>query len=134
MAQEFKEKTITINLKQVFSKPAGKRAVNAKSVIIQKLKKETRLSEYKISNKVNEALWARGKYTVPRRIILKVVNEKGKGIILLPSEKYEPKQDKKKETKTTEKKEEKAEEKPKAEPAKKEEVKKAEKAKTEEKK
>jgi ribosomal protein L31E len=126
MAQEFKEKTITINLKQVFSKPAGKRAVNAKSVILQKIKKETRLEDFKISNQVNEALWSRGKYTVPRKIVLKVVNEKGKGIILLPSEKYEPKQDKKKETpKTTEKKEEKTEEKPKAETAKKEDTKKA---------
>jgi ribosomal protein L31E len=134
MAQEFKEKTITVNLKQVFSKPAGKRAVNAKSVIIQKLKKETRLTDYKISNKVNEALWARGKYTVPRIIVLKVVNEKGKGIILLPTEKYEPKQDKKKETKTAEKKEEKTEEKQKVEPVKKEETKKTEKAKQEEKK
>ncbi len=135
MAQEFKEKTITINLRKVFSKPAGKRAVNAKHTILQAVKKETRLKEFKISNKVNEALWARGKYTVPRTIIVKIANEKGKGIILLPTEKYEPKQDKKKETKTAEKtKETKVEEKPKTENTKKEETKKSEKAKPEEKK
>ena len=129
MAKEFKEKTITINLKQVFQKPVTKRAINANYVLRESVRKETRLNEFSISNKINELLWSRGKYNCPRKITVKVVNEKGKAVIMLPEEKYTPKSDKKKtDTKADEKKtetkapetakaEKKADAKPEAKPA-----------------
>ena len=95
MAKEFKEKTITINLRKVFQKPATKRAISAKNMLKAAVTKETRLKETTISNKLNELIWGRGKYKTPRIITVKVINEKGRGVILLPEEKYEPKQDKK---------------------------------------
>ncbi len=96
MAKEFKEKTITVNLKQVFQKPVTKRAINANYVLRETVRKETRLKEFSISNKINELFWSRGKYNCPRKVTVKVVNEKGRAIIMLPEEKYTPKSDKKK--------------------------------------
>jgi len=98
MAQDFKEKTITINLRKVFNKPVTKRAISAKYALIQAVEKETRLKKILISNKVNEMLWANGKFNTPRKITIKVVKEKETGRVMLPEEKYETKQEKKKET------------------------------------
>lgn len=106
MAQEFKEKTITINLSKVFEKPVTKRAISAKNMLKAAVQKETRLKEVSVSNKVNEEMWGRGKYNAPRKITIKIINEKGRAIILMPNEKYEPQQDKKKETKKGETKKE----------------------------
>jgi len=119
MAQEFKEKMITVNLRKVFNKPVTKRAISAKYALKQAVEKETRLKTLFISNKVNELLWANGKFNAPRKITIKVVKEKDTGRIMLPEEKYESKQDKKKETKT-EKKEEPKKEKTQTTPEKKE--------------
>ncbi|MFA6064824.1 MAG: hypothetical protein WCW44_06395 [archaeon] len=127
MAKEFKEKTITVNLKQVFQKPVTKRAINANYVLRETVRKETRLKEFSISNKINELFWSRGKYNCPRKVTVKIVNEKGKAIIMLPEEKYTPKSDKKTASKAETKTEVKAE--PKApEAAKTEKAKPAEKA------
>ena len=95
MAKEFKEKTITINLSKVFEKPVTKRVIAAKHIICEGVKKETRLKEHKISNELNELLWCRGKYNAQRKITVKIVNEKGVARIMLPSEKYEAKKEKK---------------------------------------
>ncbi|VVB74392.1 50S ribosomal protein L31e [uncultured archaeon] len=95
MAQEFKEKTITVNLRAVFAKPTTKRAINAKHVLKNAVRKETRLKELKISNKVNELIWSRGRFNAPRKMTIKVIAEKENGIIMLPEEKYEAKKDKK---------------------------------------
>jgi len=32
-----------------------------------------------VSNKVNEKIWSRGKYNAPRKITIKVINEKREG-------------------------------------------------------
>jgi ribosomal protein L31E len=95
MAKEFKEKTITVNLRKAFEKPDTKRAICAKNMLIVAVKKETRLKDVRISNKVNEAFWARGRGNCPRRITVKIVAEKGMGMVLLPDEKYEAKKEKK---------------------------------------
>ena len=110
MAQEFKEKTITVNLRKVFQKPATKRAISGKNMLKVAVFKETRFKEVSISNKVNEEFWKRGKYNCPRKITVKVVAEKGRAVVLMPDEKYAPKQDKKGKEKEA-KKEEKADEK-----------------------
>ncbi|MCX6802978.1 MAG: hypothetical protein NTY48_00205 [Candidatus Diapherotrites archaeon] len=95
MAKEFKEKTITINLRKVFQKPATKRAISAKNMLKAAVKKETRFNEIKISRALNEKLWERGLYTAPRKITVKIIAEKEIARVMLPAEKYEPKQEKK---------------------------------------
>jgi ribosomal protein L31E len=105
MAQEFKEKTIIVNLRKVFDKPTTKRAINAKHVLKQIVEKETRLKKILISNGVNELIWARGKFNSPRKIKVKIIKEKDTGRVMLPEEKYETKQENKKDTKTEKKQE-----------------------------
>ncbi len=95
MAKEFKEKTITVNLRAVFAKPTTKRAINSSHVLKNLVRKETRLKELKISNKVNELIWSRGRFNAPRKMTVKIIAEKENGIIMLPEEKYEAKKDKK---------------------------------------
>jgi ribosomal protein L31E len=107
MAQEFKEKKITVNLVKAFSKPRTKRAKSAMHFLEEAVKKETRLSKAKISNAVNETLWGRGLFNCPRSITVKIIADKDTARIYLPDEKVEEK--KAKETKKEEKKEEKAE-------------------------
>lgn len=108
MAKDFKERIITINLKRAFEKPVTKRAIGAKFALKAGVEKETRLHKQLISNKLNEFLWARGKYNAPRKITIKVIKDKDTARIMLPEEKYEPKTDKKKETKVAAKEEAKA--------------------------
>lgn len=95
MAKDFKEKTITINLARVFEKPVTKRCISAKHTICESVKKETRLKEFKISNELNMLLWSKGKYNAQRKITIKVVKDKDTARIMLPTEKYEPKEAKK---------------------------------------
>lgn len=104
MAKEFKEKTITVNLRKAFEKPATKRAICAKNMLKKAVEKETRKSTVKLSNQVNETIWARGRGNTPRKIIVKIISEKEKALVMLPSEKYEPKDKKKEAAKKEEKK------------------------------
>jgi large subunit ribosomal protein L31e len=111
MAKEFKEKTITINLRKVFDKPVTKRAKSSLFVVKQAVKKETRAENIKLSNLVNETLWEKGLFKAQRKITVKVVSEKDGVRVYLPTEKPLVKETKKSEK--TEKKELSKEEKPK---------------------
>ena len=73
MVKEFKEKTITINLRRAFAKPVTKRAKSALFAMKQAVKKETRAENIKVSNLVNETLWEKGLFKCPRKITVKVV-------------------------------------------------------------
>jgi large subunit ribosomal protein L31e len=95
MVKEFKEKTITINLRKVFEKPVTKRARSALFVVKQAIKKETRAENIKISNLVNETIWEKGKYKPPRKITVKVVLVKDGVNVYLPTEKVQTKETKK---------------------------------------
>jgi len=94
MAKEFKEKTITINLRRAFDKPDTKRAKAALWVTKQAIKKETRAKEILISNGVNEYLWSRGLFHNPRKITVKVVSDKDRVTAYLPEEKITKKDEK----------------------------------------
>jgi large subunit ribosomal protein L31e len=99
MAKEFKEKTITINLKKAFSKPTSKRAKSALFFVKEAVKKESRKKEIAVSNGINETLWARGLYKIPRRIVVKIIAEKERAFVCLPNEKIAKKEEKKGEAK-----------------------------------
>jgi len=122
MAKEFKEKIITINLRKAFNKPETKRAKAALYLVKQAVKKETRKTEFRVSNAVNEKVWSRGLKKSLRHITVKVIPDKEIARIYLPEEKVEekkkaekgkkaeikkeePKAAEKKETKTTPEKE-----------------------------
>jgi len=98
MAKPYTEKKITINLSKVFNKPVTKRAKSAVFLVRSKVRKETRAEDVLLSNKVNEALWAKGMKSSPRKLSVKVINDKGAANVYLPDEKVElKKEDKKKE-------------------------------------
>ncbi|MCX6801439.1 MAG: hypothetical protein NTZ73_04595 [Candidatus Diapherotrites archaeon] len=99
MAKEFKEKTITVNLKKAFFKPTSKRAKSALFFVKEAVKKESRKKEVAISNGINESLWARGLYKIPRRIVVKIIAEKERAFVCLPNEKITKKEEKKGEAK-----------------------------------
>lgn len=134
MAQEFKEKTLNINLRRVFDKPTSKRAIASLYVVKESVKKETRKTNIALSNGVNELLWSKGKFGAIRNITVKVVadeKDKSKAMVYLPDEKIAEKKEakkaapaKKEEAKKEEVKEDKAKE-----PKKKEEAKATAKAK-----
>jgi len=91
MAQDLKERTINLNLKRVFEKPVTKRATGALFVIKESVKKETRATDIRLSNKVNEIVWARGKFNCPRHLTIKVLKMKDYVMVTLPEEKFEEK-------------------------------------------
>ncbi|MDD3159384.1 MAG: hypothetical protein PHQ98_00260 [Candidatus ainarchaeum sp.] len=98
MAKKFKEKTITVNLREVFNKPETKRARCAKNLLKSKVEKETRVKNILITNAVNNALWAKGLFKSIRKIIVKVVLEKEDTVrVYLPDEKIIEKKETKKE-------------------------------------
>ncbi|MFA5763522.1 MAG: hypothetical protein WC915_01790 [archaeon] len=102
MAKDFKEKTITVNLTKVFNKPVTKRAKSALFALKNAIRKETRIDNIKISNGVNEAVWARGLYHTPRKITVKLVKEKTDVRAYLPEEKIIAVEEKKTDKKTVE--------------------------------
>ena len=100
MAKEYTEKKIIINLTKVCTKPMTKRTRAGIFLLKNKVRKETRAKEVMLSNQVNEAIWARGMYHCPRKITVKVINDKGNARVYLPDEKVElKKEEKKKEAK-----------------------------------
>ncbi len=103
MAKEFKEKTITVNLRYAFTKPETKRARASMQIVKKAVEKETRKKNLKISNGVNELLWSRGLKKSLRKITVKIIAEKDSTKVMLPNEKVQVKTEKK-ETKTGEKK------------------------------
>jgi len=111
MVKEFKEKTITVNLSKAFEKPETKRAKGALKILIDKIRKETRAKNIKITNSVNEAIWGKGLFKSLRKITVKVVQEKDNVRVYLPEDKIveEKKQTTKKETIKEEKSEAKSE-------------------------
>jgi len=96
MAKEYKEKKITINLTKVCTKPMTKRTRAGIFLLKAKVRKETRATDVILSNQVNEAIWARGMYHCPRKITVKVINDKGNARVYLPDEKVELKKEEKK--------------------------------------
>lgn len=99
MAKEFKEKTITINLRRAYLKPTTKRAKAALFVIRAAVQKESRAEQIAISNGVNEKIWERGLHKIPRKITVKIVAEKEGAMVYLPDEKTAKKEEKKTEKK-----------------------------------
>ncbi|MDD3083599.1 MAG: hypothetical protein PHP82_01100 [Candidatus ainarchaeum sp.] len=98
MAKEFKEKIITINFRKVFEKPATKRATSALFALKKAVRKETKKENIKISNQVNEEIWQNGLFKSLRKITVKLVSDKEIIRVLMPTEKFEVKEEKEKKT------------------------------------
>ncbi len=114
--QEKKEeaKEFVVSLSKVFKNPKPKRAYRAINFIKKFIFKHFRIKadDVSISNALNEAIWAKGREHIPRKIEIKVVKEDNKAKVYLKGEKIaQPKKKKKEEAKAEEKTEETKEEK-----------------------
>ncbi len=96
MAKEYKEKIINVRFRRAFEKPATKKARAALFELKEAVKKETRAKEVFVSNGVNNAIWANGKFKCPRKLSVKAIKDKLDARIYLLNEKVEEKEDKSK--------------------------------------
>lgn len=96
------EKNLTISLRHVFHFKRNERTIKAISFIKRTVTKHTRINPefVLLSNKVNEEIWKHGRESVPRKISIKIILDKGKANVFMQNEKIElPKEEKKKEKK-----------------------------------
>ena len=111
--EEAKEKKLTVGLQKLYRFPREKRTAKAIGLLKKFVFKHTRVPEKEVllSNKVNEAIWARGREHVPRKLDIKVIKAEGKANVFLQDEnvtvpRKEKKGEKKEEKKTAEDKRE----------------------------
>ena len=106
------ERELTIGLEKAYGIPRPRRANKAIGVLKNFAFKHFRAKkeDVLISNKVNEAIWARGRENIPRKIDVRIIFVDGKANIFLKKEKAklpkeEKQEEKKPEKKTAEEKE-----------------------------
>jgi ribosomal protein L31E len=117
--EKSEEKQFVVSFSSLFKAPKPKRAPRAIMLIKRFVFKHLRVAagNTKISQALNEAVWASGREHIPRKLEVKVVKEGEKARVFLPNEKIEkPAKEKKKE------KEKKPEEKKKEEKERQEEI------------
>ncbi|MDP2974029.1 MAG: 50S ribosomal protein L31e [Candidatus Diapherotrites archaeon] len=96
------EKNLTISLRRVFHFKRNERTIKAITFIKRTVTKHTRINQefIRLSNKVNETIWQHGRESVPRKISIKIILDKGKANVFMHDEKVElPKEEKMKEKK-----------------------------------
>ncbi len=80
------EKLIPINFKKVWITPRKKRSPKAMRVLREIVKRHMKVEDVKISNEVNETVWAKGIEKPPRKMTIRAVKDKEGNVIVFPSE------------------------------------------------
>jgi ribosomal protein L31E len=78
-----------------------KNQLQKEHILRERVRKETRMDNIKLSNEVNQAIWQKGLFKTVRKLTIKAVKDKEYLRVYLPNEKVELK----KETKTSKKEE-----------------------------
>jgi len=110
MAKEKKEKKaekqFVVGFAGLKNRPKPQRANKAIGVLKKFIFKHTRVKPENvlISNKVNEAIWQRGREKVLKKLAIKVILAEGKANVFLKGEKLKAKKEEKKKEKPEEKK------------------------------
>jgi large subunit ribosomal protein L31e len=102
------EKVYTVNLRDAFEKPRGKRSPKAIGIIRAFVARHTKtdVESIRVSNKLNAIVWARGIQKPPRRVKVKVAKKDNIAFVYHIDEKIEQPKQEKEEKKAAEKKEE----------------------------
>ncbi|MGQ9543096.1 MAG: 50S ribosomal protein L31e [Candidatus Bathyarchaeia archaeon] len=79
------EKYYTINLKDVWTAPSGKRASKAIRILKDYIKRHMKVDDFKVSNEVNEEVWERSLKKPPRRLKVRAVKDKEGNVIVFPA-------------------------------------------------
>jgi len=114
VAEKEQTKVFTIGLKKVFKTQRTRRTNKAINFIREFMKKHFRVKPANviISNAVNEAIWAKGREKIPRKIKVQVLKTADKVKVFLeneeiPKEEKKPKKEKPKEEKLSKEEQEK---------------------------
>ncbi|MBS7650826.1 MAG: 50S ribosomal protein L31e [Candidatus Bathyarchaeia archaeon] len=79
------EKFYTINLRDVWTSPRGRRTPKAIRVLKDYIRRHMKVEDFKISNEVNQMVWGRSLKKPPRRLIVRAVKDKDGNVIIFPA-------------------------------------------------
>ncbi len=79
------ERIYTIPFRRVWATPRGKRTPRASRMLRDFVRRHMKTEDVRISNEVNEELWARGIKKPPRQIKVRLVKDKEGKVIVYPA-------------------------------------------------
>ncbi|WP_455285344.1 50S ribosomal protein L31e [[Eubacterium] cellulosolvens] len=79
------ERIYTIPFRRVWATPRGKRTPRASRILRDFVRRHMKTEDVRISNEVNEELWARGIKKPPRQMKVRLVKDKEGKVIVYPA-------------------------------------------------
>jgi large subunit ribosomal protein L31e len=79
------EKFYTVNLRDLWTAPKDKRAPKAVRTLREFVKRHMKVDNVKVSNEINQEIWARSIQKPPRKLKIRVVKDKEGQVIVFPT-------------------------------------------------
>ena len=79
------EKFYTVNLRDLWTAPKDKRAPKAVRTLRKFVKRHMKVDNVKVSNEINQEIWARSIQKPPRKLKIRAVKDKEGQVIVFPA-------------------------------------------------
>lgn len=79
------EKFYTVNLRDLWTAPKDKRAPKAVRTLREFVKRHMKVDDVKVSNEINQEIWARSIQKPPRKLKIRAVKDKEGQVIVFPA-------------------------------------------------
>ena len=79
------EKFYTVNLRDLWAAPKDKRAPKAVRTLREFVKRHMKVDNVKVSNEINQEIWARSIQKPPRKLKIRAVKDKEGQVIVFPA-------------------------------------------------
>jgi large subunit ribosomal protein L31e len=79
------EKFYTVNLRDLWTAPKDKRAPKAVRALREFVKRHMKVDNVKVSNEINQEIWARSIQKPPRKLKIRAVKDKEGQVIVFPA-------------------------------------------------
>jgi len=79
------EKFYTVSLRDLWTAPKDKRAPKAVRTLREFVKRHMKVDNVKVSNEINQEIWARSIQKPPRKLKIRVVKDKEGQVIVFPT-------------------------------------------------
>ena len=79
------EKFYTVNLRDLWTAPKDKRAPKAVRTLREFVKRHMKVDNVKVSNEINQEIWARSIQKPPRKLKIRAVKDKEGQVIVFPA-------------------------------------------------
>ena len=79
------EKFYTVNLRDLWTGPKDKRAPKAVRTLREFVKRHMKVDNVKVSNEINQEIWARSIQKPPRKLKIRAVKDKEGQVIVFPA-------------------------------------------------